>query len=465
MALTPKQTRHPESAIARVAGVLSRWRGQAGRCVVSPFGLGVALALVAGCLLVVQLPERLPLGVLWPGLGAGLWAWWRGGALRLVGAALLGIGLCGLHMDATLVRQLAVADASRDVVVHGRVVSLPDLQARRTRFVFELEADAAPSLPKGRQLVLSWFDDFDARAPGPRTALRAGQRWHFTVKLRAPRGLRNPGGFDAERQLLAQRIVATGYVRAPDQARLLAPASGMGAWRDATARRIEASVTSPASRFVTALAIGDTRGLQDRDWELLRAAGLTHLIAISGFHVGLVSGLCAVLTGVLWRSAPWLALRVPRPQAQALAAVVGALGYAAMAGFALPTVRTVLMIGMVALARSWRRPLDAPRSLSLAAIAVLLVDPLSVLVAGFWLSFAGVAWLVWCMPRSEGVMWSEFLSAQGVATVGLLPLTVILFGQASLAGPVANLVAIPWWSLVVVPLSLIGTGLESLHAG
>src|SRR5690606_40332516 len=59
----------------------------------------------------------------------------------------------------------------------------------------------------------------------------------------------------------------------------------------------------------------------------------------------------------------------------------------------------------------------------------------------------------------------DFLSAQGVATLGLLPLTVVLFGQASLAGPLANLVAIPWWSLVVVPLSLLGTALEALHHG
>jgi competence protein ComEC len=432
---------------------------------VGAFSVAVAAALMLGCLAVLQLPALPPVWLLWSLLAPGLCGWWRGGVARLLGALLTGIACCGLHADTVLGHQLAPLDERREVIVQGVVASLPDQQARRTRFVFELEADAAPSLPKGRQVVLSWYDDFDAQAPGPRTALRAGQRWRFSAKLRAPRGLRNPGGFDAERQLLAQRIAATGYIRAPERSMLLAPATGIGAWRDATARRIQASILSSSSRFVTALAIGDTRGLQDHDWELLRAAGLTHLIAISGFHVGLVSGLCALLTSGLWRWVPSLALRMPRPMACALAAMAGASGYAAIAGFALPTVRTVLMIGMVALARGWRRPLGAARSLALAAIAVLLVDPLSALVAGFWLSFAGVAWLVWCMPRSDGAMWREFLSAQGVATIGLLPLTVMLFGQASLAGPLANLVAIPWWSLVVVPLSLIGTGLETLHAG
>src|SRR5690606_26687859 len=104
-------------------------------------------------------------------------------------------------------------------------------------------------------------------------------------------------------------------------------------------------------------------------------------------------------------------------------------------------------------------------SLALAAIALLLVDPLAVLTAGFWLSFAGVAWLVWCLPAGgRQPVVGGFLAAQWVATLGLLPLTAVLFGQASLAGPLANLVAIPWWSLVVVPLALVGTGLEALHA-
>src|SRR5690606_39871701 len=102
--------------------------------------------------------------------------------------------------------------------------------------------------------------------------------------------------------------------------------------------------------------------------------------------------------------------------------------------------------------------------------------PLAVLAPVFWLRFGGVAWLVWCLPEdagtgaaSEGGRWRSvlrgFLGAQAVATFGLLPLTVMLFGQASLAGPLANLVAIPWWSLVVVPLALVGTAAEAMHAG
>jgi competence protein ComEC len=123
------------------------------------------------------------------------------------------------------------------------------------------------------------------------------------------------------------------------------------------------------------------------------------------------------------------------------------------------------MIAVVAAARCARRPTTVAQALALAALVVLLVDPLSVLAPGFWLSFAGVLWLVWCLP-GRGVHWLRtFMAAQGVATLALLPLTVALFGQASRAGPLANLLAIPWWSLGVVPLALVGTGLEALLDG
>src|SRR5690606_27207254 len=168
----------------------------------------------------------------------------------------------------------------------------------------------------------------------------------------------------------------------------------------------------------------------------------------------MVAALFALLASLLWRMLPALARRVPRPQAAALAALAGAGGYAVVAGFALPTVRTLLMIAVVVAARGLRRQVRVGDALAMSALAMRLVDPLAALTAGFWLSFAGVAWLAWCLPDAGQRIVGHFLSAQGVATLGLLPLTVVLFGQASLAGPLANLVAIPWWSLVVVPLSL-----------
>lgn len=386
---------------------------------------------------------------------------------RLLGAFFCGFALTGLHAAYALSIQLPASLEKHETVVTGWIVDLPQHEPRRTRFLFEVDAEGAkqPEL-RGRTLRLAWYDDEHREdAPHPRFGLKAGQRWSLPVRLRAPRGLRNPGGADAEKFAVAQRLTATGYVYAPEMAKRLSPARGLEAWREAMSGRIANGAASPSSRFVQALALGDTRALSDSDWETLRANGLTHLIAISGFHVGLVAGFFALIVRGVWWLWPGLARRWPAPMAAAVAAVAGAAMYAAVAGFALPTLRTVLMIAVVAAARAWRRPTGASQALALAAIAVTLMDPLAVTGAGFWLSFLGVAWLLWCLPHGGGNPLREFVSAQGVATLGLLPPSAVLFGQASLAGPLANLVAVPWWSLVVVPLSLLGLLLEALHPG
>ena len=370
---------------------------------VPAFGIAVAVALLAGigaCLCLPALPW-------WPWLAAafacGFAAWWRPDRWRIGGALLLGFGLAGLHAAATLARQLPPALEHRELAVSGRVVDLPQSEPRRTRFRLRVDDDAAqPAALRGKQVQLSWYDDFDATSAGPRTALAAGARWRLRVKLRAPRSLRNPGGFDSERHALAQRIAATGYVREPSTAQALTQPDGIDAWRERMSRRIDAQMPQTSSRFVRALALGDTQKLGDEDWETLRANGLTHLIAISGFHVGLVAGFFALFASALWRAWPALARRIPRPQVAGVAAMLGALVYAAVAGFALPTMRTALMIAVIVIARLWRRPQRAVEALSLAALALLLVDPLSVLAPGFWLSFVGVAWLLWCLPPGPG---------------------------------------------------------------
>ena len=431
------------------------------------FGVAAAVALLVGtvaCLWSPVLPVW-PLLLVVIAVGAGLA--WRLPRLRLAGLLLIGFGWAGLHAGWVLSARLPERLEKQELVVSGHIIDLPQSEPRRTRFQFRVDGDAGmPPELRGKRLQLAWYDDFGATEPGPRTQLRAGARWRMQVRLRAPRGLRNPGGFDSERYALAQRIAATGYLVNAETARQLAPPAGLQAWREHESARIAAGTPGESSRFIRALALGDTRFLDDDDWQVLRAAGLTHLIAISGFHVGLVAGFCALLGAGLWRLFPGFARRVPRPQVAALSALVGAMGYAAATGFALPTLRTALMIAVVVLARCGRRPLRVVDALSLSLMAMLVCDPLSVLAAGFWLSFAGVAWLVWCLPHERArPLWREFLSAQGVATLGLLPLTVVLFGQASLVGPLANLAAIPWWSLVVVPLSLLGTALDVLHAG
>jgi len=431
-------------------------------------GPGVAAALVSGAIACLQVPALPPWWVMAAALAIAAVAWARGqGIERVLAAFCLGAALCGLHAAYALSIQLPGAMERGDFVVRGQIVGLPVHEPQRTALLFRVAGDDAVAAPlRGRLLRLSWYDDRRDGTDLRRYDLHAGSDWMFTTRLRAPRGLRNPGWFDGEKRAVAQRVAAVGYVRSAEPVVRIEAGRGVDRWRERVATRIDTVVARDSARYVRALAIGDTRGLGDLDWEALRATGLTHLVAISGFHVGMVGGFFALVATGVWWCLPWWGRWLPRPQAAAMVALLASTVYAAVAGWELPTVRTVLMIGVVVVARLARRHLRIADALAYAAIAVVLVDPMSVLSAGFWLSFAGVAWLVWCLPDARELSKLRgLLASQWVATIGLLPLTVILFGQASLAGPVANLVAIPWWSLVVVPLALVGTGLEAIHSG
>ena len=215
-----------------------------------------------------------------------------------------------------------------------------------------------------------------------------------------------------------------------------------------------------------ALALGDTRGLSDADWEHLRALGLTHLVAISGFHVGVVAGFGVLLCRLSWWLCPVLGRCWPRPQAAAWGAALAAAAYAVARRRAANGARGADdRAGGTGPCRT--SPGGCGAGLALAAMVMLLPAPLSVLSAGFWLSFGGVLWLLWCLPRTgpegAGGGLRGFLAAQGVASLGLLPLCVALFGGTARLGPLVNLPIIPWWTLLVVPLSLLGTGLHALH--
>ena len=460
----------PMAAIPALALSRLRWPTFAADGSWPLFGPACAVSLLAGvcaCLLLPTLPPAWLLGLLLvSGMALALGGDWR----RPLGVLALGAALAGLHAAGSLAGQLPLELERTALVVSGRIVELPVHEPRRTRFAFVVDdVPEAPAALRGARLRLGWyFDEDPVIAARQRNALRAGSRWELPVRLRAPRGLRNPGGGDGEKQALAARVAANGHVLEPALAVQLGAPRGIDAWRERMSSRIAAAVPSASSRYVRALALGDTRALDELDWTRLRAAGLTHLIAISGFHVGLVAGFFALLGAGVWWLLPGLGRWMPRLFGAGLAAVAGAFLYCALTGFAVPTVRTALMIAALVAARCLRRRQRTGDTLALGAIVLLLLDPLAVLGAGFWLSFVGVAWLLWSLPAQPRGRWAllqGFLGAQAVATLGLLPLTVMLFGQASVAGPVANLAAVPWWSLVVIPLSLLGVLADTVHPG
>ena len=431
--------------------------------VLPTLGLASATSATAGAVLAFALPALPAWWLCMATLCLGLAAMALAPHARPLAAFALGLTWTCTQGSMAMAERLPQALEGRDLRVEFRVAGLPRPGAANLRF----DAQILDGPLQGRRVRLGWY--------GGAIDLEPGSRWAATVRLKRPRGTVNPGGFDFERHALERGLAATGYVRDSPPMHRLAPGGGIDALRARLSAAIACAIdgcderagSEPrGARFVQALALGDTRALDEHDWEVLRATGVAHLIAISGLHVGLVAGFGALLMRGAHRAWPGLGLRLPLPQGAALAALVAAGAYTALAGFALPTVRTLLMIAAALLGVLLRRAASAPQAFALSLLAMLACDPLGLLGAGFWLSFVGVAWLLWCLPRERATpAWRALLSAQGVITVSLSPLGVWFFGQASVVGPFANLVAVPWVSFVVVPVALAGVACELAIAG
>jgi competence protein ComEC len=216
---------------------------------------------------------------------------------------------------------------------------------------------------------------------------------------------------------------------------------------------------APYAGILIALAIGDQHSIDAGLWQTFARTGITHLMSISGLHVTMLAALAYALTNWLWRRSARLPLRLPAQHAAALGGLLAALLYCLLAGFAVPAQRTLYMLGVVALAHLAAREVAASRVLALALLLVLLLDPLAVLAAGFWLSFGAVALLFHIGGGRLGpAHWLvEWGRAQWAVTLGMLPALLALFQQFSLVSPLANALAIPLVSLVITPLALLGS--------
>ena len=359
------------------------------------------------------------------------------------------LGLCWACGSAQLALddRLAAGLDGRTLWLEGRVVGLPARTAQGVRFELDAARSRRAELPQ--RLQLSWFG-------GP--PLRAGEQWRLAVTLQRPAGLLNPHGPDREAQLLARRVGATGTVKA---GQLLAPVTG--GWRDALRQRLLAVEANGRTAALVALVLGDGAGLAREDWQTLQATGTVHLLVISGQHIGLVAGLLYGLVAGLARWGLW-PVRLPwLPWACGLA-MAAALAYGWLAGAGVPVQRACLMLAVVLLWRLRFRHLGALLPLLLALVVVLLVEPLAALLPGFWLSFSAVATLLYCFSARLGGWrpWRAWTRAQWVIAIGLLPVLLATGLPVSLSAPLANLVAVPWISLVVLPLALLGTVLLPL---
>ncbi len=407
-----------------------------------------ALSFLAGLLLVQYLPvlpssQWLVLGAIILSLLTYLryWRW-----LCFVAGVLWAL-IFAMHR---LSERLPESLEGIDIPIQGIVDTLPEQNEKRIRFDFLVTA-AGKGVP--RRLRLSWYY--------PDQSIKAGQQWSVNVRLKRPHGNFNSAGFDYERWLFIQGIGATGYIRPSPQPVFLGQIShwkSMSIWRQHIADRLtDALANSPNLALIKALTIGDGSSITQQQWRVFRNTGTTHLIVISGSHIALIAGLVYLLTLKTWARVGSLAW-APQ-QLAAIAAIIVAVFYAGLAGFSVPTQRAVIMLTVAMTALILQRNIRPISVLLLAMVGVLLFDPIAVLSASFWLSFGAVAFIIFISANrlgKQGSLYGAF-KVNWVTSLGLIPLLLLFFQQISLVAPLANVVAVPVISILVVPLALLAT--------
>lgn len=423
-----------------------------------------------------ELPEIAWAWVLLPGAASAFLLWRCQAPIFVVAGKILFAAIflgAGFFWAATFA-QWRLADVlpheweGRDVQLIGVVAELPQANENSLRFVFDVEHVLTKNAVAPARISLAWYKERGKYADISKSVLpqiNAGERWQFTTRLKRPHGSVNPHGFDFEEWALERNIRATGYIRKADDNLRLNEMVNQPAYRverlrqEIRERFIQALPDHPYTGVLVALAVGDQRAISSEQWQIFTRTGVNHLMSISGLHVTMVSGLIFALVYWLWRRSRRLALWLPARKAAVIAGLVAALGYALLAGFAVPAQRTVYMLAVVALALWLGRFTSATSVLTWALLAVVVLDPWAVLSPGFWLSFGAIAMIMLVSAGRIGrTHWlTGWARVQWAITLGLIPLLLAMFQQVSLISPVANAIAIPLVSLVVVPLTLLAT--------
>jgi competence protein ComEC len=376
----------------------------------------------------------------------------------------------------------------RDIDVIGVVADLPRKFEQGQHFGFDVEKVLTPQASVPEHIYLSTY--YSRKTVPP--VLHAGERWKLTLRLKQPHGSSNPHGFDFELWALENNVRAVGYVNSKAHNKRLDRLAGgfnyrIQHWREWVRDRFDATLSAaPYAGVLTALAIGDQSSIPQEQWQVFTRTGVNHLMSISGLHITMLSGLAFALAYWLWRRSVRLTLLLPARKAAALFALLVALGYALLSGFAVPAQRTVYMVAAVAVALLLNRNFSLGQILSIALLGVLIPDPWSIMSPGFWLSFGAVALILYVTAyRLKPSHWLrkgdgeavghpsayplrvlvEYGRVQWAMTIGLIPMLLALFQQVSLVSPIANAFAIPLVSLVVVPLTLLGAVLPTYFSG
>ncbi len=404
------------------------------------------------------------------------WVQWLGWAVLWSWMAWLAIGYAVWQSKDRLAQRLDPGQADITQSLVFEVLDLPVLVDRGRGFMRFEAMVRSPDEREGARLWMIWPLPVDRSTRSahhsaqstsnldPR-GIHPGQVWSAQVRLRTPVGQRNFYGFDLETWLFQKGIGLSGVVRTDGVLPALletAPSlqGRLDHWRYRIRERIRLSLSeAPYWGVMAGLVVGDQGAISADDWRIFSMTGISHLVSISGMHVTMFALLARWLVGQLWRglSRPplRLGLWLPAPPVMAIAGAIAAVGYALLAGFNIPAQRTAVMVTVMSVGLLFGAQSQPWRMLSLTMLLVLMLDPTAVLAPGFWLSFVAVA-ILFSQPNGLPV-WQSAVRAQLTISLALAPLTMLLFQQVSLVGPVANALAIPVVTFLVTPLAMGGS--------
>ena len=382
---------------------------------------------------------------------------------RFPGWFMLGFATMWVAAWSVIDDRLDPAMQGETISIVARIADFPRSMDKMLRF--NVEQDQQSGLPA--RIRLSWYE--------PEAVPGVGELWQLRVRLRRPHGYANPGGFDYEGWLFREGIGATGYVvsHADNQRLDSVPVGRISRIRQAFVHRVtELLPDDDAAAVLLAVGVGARHRITREQWDRYAVTGTSHLMAISGLHIGLAAGGVFLLAWAIY--APFCRRMNVRDLALATAVLAAGL-YAAVSGFAVPAGRAFLMAIFAAAAVLYRRKLNGAALLAFPCLVLLFVDPVSIHAPGFKLSFAAVAILLWSLqghahqPPTGGGQWRNYpgttkaignlrrLSLLQIALLtGLFPLTVLIFGRFSAIAPLMNMLVLPLFNFITVPFCLAG---------
>lgn len=372
-------------------------------------------------------------------------------------ACCLGLAWGSFRGEMQLNKRVTPTQEQQNNRVLVTVADLPKINEWSTRLRLIVRPINQQALTPQFKPMLILANDYNLKNTWP-----VGSQWLVNMSLKAPQGQKNGVSFDREAWLFSEGYSGTGNLRKgriqqeDDHSFIIK----INRTRASLLEKIHHTLgkTREAS-LLAALTIGAQNEMNTADWQTFANTGTTHLVSISGLHITLLAGLLAYLFTLVYRYTPGTHLLPVAPKRViASIALLGAVIYAALAGFSVPTQRALFMLIGLWAGLMWGRTNSMPFLISLALVLVLTLDPFAVLAVGFWLSFGLVAALfAFLSPQlkpSTGIL--AFFQSQWIATlISAIPL-LYFFGQLPLISPVANAISIPLVSALITPMALLG---------